>query len=63
MLAAGDELLAAVQDIMVAVAQGRRAQGGGVAARVRLGQGECTQQRAAGQRAQPAFLLGVVRIG
>jgi len=56
-LAAGDELLDAVEHITVAVAPRARAQLRGVGAGLRLGQGKAAQQLAARQRRQPALLL------
>ena len=59
-LAAGDELLDAVDHIVVAVLHRRGAQGRGVAAHMRLGQAERAQHLALRQRRQPLlFLRGV----
>ena len=52
-LAAGDELLDAIEHIAVTLAHGGGAQAGGVGAHVRLGQAEGAQHLAARQRRQP----------
>ncbi|MNL28409.1 hypothetical protein D3C87_1500500 [compost metagenome] len=62
-LAAGDELLHAVEHVVVAIAPGGGAQRGGVRADVRLGQAERAQHLAARQRRQPLLLLRVVGEG
>ncbi|KKO64391.1 hypothetical protein VM94_01764 [Janthinobacterium sp. KBS0711] len=59
---AGNELLGAVEYVLIAVAGGRRAQGRGVAARVRFRQAKRTEHRALRQRTQPLFLLRVVGV-
>ena len=61
-LAAGNELFRAVDHVVIAIARGRRAQGRGVAARVRFRQAKCAQHRALRQRAQPLFLLRIVGV-
>ncbi len=60
--AVGDEHLAAVEHVVVAVAPRRRAQGGGVAARLGLGQGEAAQLAAGGERCQELALLRLVAV-
>ena len=62
-LAAGDELLDAVEHVMVAVAPRGGAQRRRVAARLRLGQRKRTEHAAGSQRLEPLFFLRVVRIG
>ena len=61
-LAAGNELFRAVDDVIAAVARGRGAQGRGIAARVRFRQAKRPQHGALRQRPQPLFLLCVIRI-
>ena len=60
-LAAGDELLDAVQHVLAAVAQRRRLQAVGLRADVRLGEAERAEHVAARERLQPLLLLRIVR--
>ena len=59
----GDPELGAVQHVAVALAHGPRLHGAGVRAVVGLGEAEAADGRAAGQRGQPAVLLGLRAIG
>ncbi|MNX65621.1 hypothetical protein D3C86_966870 [compost metagenome] len=59
-LARRDELLGAVQDVVVAVAAGAGAQAAGVRTRLRLGQGKAADVLAACQRPQELLFLRVV---
>ena len=61
-LAAGNELLGAVDDVLIAVARGRGAQGRGIAARVRFCQAKRPQHGALRQRTQPLLLLRIVGV-
>mmetsp|Transcript_5031 Transcript_5031/g.18550 ORF Transcript_5031/g.18550 Transcript_5031/m.18550 type:complete len:563 (+) Transcript_5031:3103-4791(+) len=62
-LATGDELLDAVEHVVVAVAHGRRAQAAGLGAHMRLGQAERAEHVAARQGFEEALLLVVVAEG
>ena len=59
-LARRDELLGAVQDVVVAIAPRARAQAACVRSRLRLGQGKAADVRTAGQGTQELVLLRVV---
>ena len=61
-LAAGDELLDAVDDVAVALLHGGRSQGRGVRAHMRLGQAERAEHLALRQRREPLLLLRVVAV-
>ncbi len=62
-LARGDELLGAVQHVVVAVATGGGADRRGVRAHVRLGEAERAEHVAARERHEPAFALRVGAVG
>jgi len=55
----GDKALGAVDHVVVAIAHGGGFQRGSVGARIRLGEAERAEQRAAGQQRQVVFFLGV----
>ena len=61
-LAAGDELLGAVDDVFVAFLHRGGADGGSIGAHVRLGQAEGAEDVAAGSGHQPLLLLRLVAV-
>ena len=61
-LAAGDELLDAVDDVVATIAHGRCTQRRGIAAHMGLGQAEGPQHLALRQRTQPLLLLAGIAV-